>query len=123
MKTHARLLAFALALGAPLAFASDATSAEPTQETFVIQGLHCPPCTSTVERSLVGIKGVQSAKVDWRTKNAWITLDESVISAQQVAQTIAATPHMMGRGMHYAASLALKVPALKDNAAAAKVKA
>ena len=33
------------------------------------------------------------------------------------------TPHMMGRSMHYQASLALKVPELKDDAAADKAKA
>jgi copper chaperone CopZ len=71
---------------------------------------------------LAQIKGVQSVKVDWRTKNAWVTLDEKIVSAQEVAQAIATTPHMMGRGMHYQASLALKVPDLKDDAAAEKAK-
>ena len=85
--------------------------------TFVIQGLHCPPCTRTVEAALAKTKGVQSAKVDWKTKNAWLTFDEGVISAQQVAQTIAGTPHMMGGGMHYKGTLALKVEGLKDEGA------
>lgn len=96
---------------------------EPVKQTFVVQGLHCPPCTSTVEAALKRTKGVESVKVEWNSKNAWITFDESVISAQQIAQAIAATPHMMGRGMHYQASLALKVPELKDDATAEKVKA
>lgn len=87
------------------------------KQTFVVQGLHCPPCTSTVESALKRIKGVQSAKVDWRTKNAWISFDEGVVSAQQVAQSIAATPHMMGGGMRYQASLALKVPGLTEETA------
>jgi copper chaperone CopZ len=92
------------------------------KQTFVVQGLHCPPCTNTVEAALKRTKGVETVKVDWNSKNAWITFDERVISAQQVAQAIAATPHMMGRGMHYQASLALKVPELKDAAAAEKAK-
>jgi len=93
------------------------------KQTFVLQGLHCPPCTKTVETALKRTKGVESVKVDWSSKNARISFDENVISAQQLAQTIAATPHMMGRGMHYQASLALKVPQLKDDAAAEKTKA
>lgn len=92
------------------------------KETFVPQGLHCPPCTNTIETALKRTKGIENVKVEWSSKNAWITFDESVISAQQVAQAIAATPHMMGRGMHYQASLALKVPELKDDATAEKVK-
>jgi copper chaperone CopZ len=127
--THRRHMLIALSTAAFLApssamFAADeAARASPAKQTFVLQGLHCPPCTSTVESALKQVDGVQSAKVDWKTKNAWITFDEGVISAQQVAQKIAATPHMMGRGMHYEASLALKVPGLKDDAAAEKAKA
>jgi copper chaperone CopZ len=92
------------------------------KQTFVVQGLHCPPCTNTVESVLKRTKGIEAVKVDWNSKNAWITFDETIISAQKVAHTIAATPHMMGRGMHYQASLALKVPDLKDDAAAERAK-
>lgn len=100
-----------------------AVAGEPVKRTFVVQGLHCPPCTNTVEAALKRTKGIESAKVEWNSKNAWITFDESVISAQQIAQAIATTPHMMGRGMHYQASLALQVPELKDDVTAEKVKA
>ncbi len=93
--------------------ATSAGAAVATQ-TFLIQGLHCPPCTRTVESSLSRTKGVQSAEVDWSSKNARVAFDEKVISAQQVAQAIAAMPHMMGGGMHYQGSLALKVPGLDD---------
>jgi copper chaperone CopZ len=87
------------------------------KQTFLIQGLHCPPCTRTVESSLRHTPGVQSARVDWNSKNAWVTFDDRQISAQRVAQAIDATPHMMGGGMHYHASLALKVAGVKDAAA------
>ena len=92
----------------------------PTKGTYVLRGLHCQPCTTTVAGSLKKVPGVQAVKVDWATKNAWIDFDERVISAQGLAQRIAATPHMMGRNMHYSGVLALKVPDLADNAAAAK---
>lgn len=112
-----------LALSSASLGADEAAPAGSAKQTFVVQGLHCPPCSSTVESALKQVKGIQSAKVDWKTKNAWITFDEGVISAQQVAQKIATTPHMMGRNMHYEASLALKVPGVKDEAAAEKAKA
>lgn len=102
--------------------AEHVVAGEAVKQTFVVQGLHCPPCTGTVESALKRAKGIESVKADWKSKSAWITFDESAISAQQVAQAIAATPHMMGRGMHYQASLALKVPELKGDASAEKVK-
>ncbi|MBL9085477.1 MAG: cation transporter [Planctomycetales bacterium] len=123
-KLDTRILATAafLILGIGFMMVGDAIAEEAAKQTFVVQGLHCPPCTSTVESSLKRTKGIEAVKVDWKTKNAWITYDESVISAQQVAQTIATTPHMMGRSMHYQSSMALNVPELKDDATAEKVK-
>jgi copper chaperone CopZ len=93
---------------------------EATRGTYVIRGLHCPPCTTTVASALKKAPGVQSVKVDWTTKNAWVDFDERVLSAQQVARLIATTPHMMGRNMRYAGLLALKVPELGDDESAAK---
>lgn len=73
------------------------SAAEPAKRTFLVQGLHCPPCTRTVEASLKSLKGVgRHSSSSWNSKNAWITFDESVVSAQQIAGSIAATPHMMG---------------------------
>lgn len=114
-----------------IAFATSAVADEPrqtaekekeaTQATFLITGLHCPPCTRTVESSLGNVKGIRSIKVDWKTKNARIEFDEAVLPAQKVSQLIAATPHMMGGSMHYGGWLALKVPDLKDDATAKQV--
>jgi copper chaperone CopZ len=94
----------------------------PTKATYLITGLHCPPCTRTVESSLGNVKGIRSIKVDWKTKNARIEFDEAVLPAQKVSHLIAATPHMMGGNMHYGGWLALKVPDLKDDATAKQVK-
>ena len=82
--------------------------------TFLITGLHCPPCAQTVEESLRGIKGVKSAKVDWKTKNARVEFDELLIPAQQLSNRIAATSHMMGGDMKYSGWLALEVADLKE---------
>jgi copper chaperone CopZ len=105
-----------LFLGKPL------YSAEPTKATFLVTGLHCPPCTSTVQGSLSRIKGVKSVSVNWNTKNAKVEFDESVLPAQSLAAAVEATPHMMGAGMRYGGWLALKVPSISDQASGQKVK-
>lgn len=125
MEKTFRLLVFAM-----LGMCTQAMAAEPeatkrqsdlTEATFLITGLHCPPCTTTIERSLSKEKGLQSISVDWKTKKARAAFDESKLSAQEVANLIAKTPHMMGKKLHYAGSLALKVEELHDKASGDKV--
>lgn len=101
------------------------TKPETVKATFLITGLHCPPCTRTVENSLRGVKGVKSVAVDWNTKNARVEFDEQVIPTQLLSQRIATTPHMMGGGMQYSGWLALKAPDMRaaDDAAWDKLKA
>jgi copper chaperone CopZ len=125
MKTVIALVSVGL-----IAIASSSRSEEPdnkkdgspTKATYLIMGLHCPPCTRTVESSLKRVKGVQSVKVDWNTKNAQIEFDEKLLPAQALSAQIAATPHMMGSSMHYAGWLSLKVPDVKNEASAEKAK-
>jgi len=110
---------------AGLVFTSQVTSnqpAAPTKATFLITGLHCPPCTSTVQGSLARVKGVKSVSVNWNSKKALIEFDESVLPAQSLAAAIEGTPHMMGGGMRYGGWLAFKVPSLTDEASGQKVK-
>lgn len=121
MFRYALATAILTATLAPRAFGED-VEAKSTMATFLITGLHCPPCTETVKNSLAHAKGVKSITVDWRTKNAKIEFDESVLPAQVLAQKIAGTPHMMGRDMHYGGWLALHAPSAKDEASAKTVK-
>ncbi|MGD9714961.1 MAG: cation transporter [Thermomicrobiales bacterium] len=104
--------------------AKSETKHETAKATFLITGLHCPPCTRTVEDSLRGVKGVKSVKVDWNSKNARVEFDEQVIPAEQLSQRIAETPHMMGGNLQYSGWLALKVsdPKEKDDAAWERIK-
>ena len=128
-----------LLTGVVLALAGSAFGADPpaseapaplmVKSTFLITGLHCPPCTATVEQSLMSVKGVKSVKVDWATKNAKVEFDERQVPAQQIASRIGSTSHMMGGTLKYGGWLALKVPdvaaegnADKAKAALAKVK-
>lgn len=94
--------------------------AKTSNATFLITGLHCRPCTSTLQASLAKVKGIKSAKVNWETRNARLEFDEGVITAQGVASAITNTPHMMGRGMQYGGWLALSVPDFGDESVAKK---
>ena len=90
--------------------------------SFQIAGLHCAPCTATVERSLKSLKGVKNIKVDWATKIAKVEFDEHDVVAQKVASRIASTAHMMGGNMHYAGTLSIQVPKLATGETADKAK-
>ena len=122
---HKSMLIASAMIGLGSALSPSVYSDEPaaaTKATFVISGLHCPPCTATVQNSLTRVKGVKSVSVDWNTKNAKVEFDESVLPAQALAAAIDSTPHMMGAGMRYSGWLALKVPAIKDDASGQKAK-
>lgn len=99
-----------------------APAAQTVKATFLVTGLHCPPCTSTVEQSLKSVKGVKNVKVDWKTKYAKVEFDEQQIGAQQIAGRITATPHMMGGNMRYGGWLALRVPDIAAEGNADKAK-
>src|SRR4029434_2321271 len=65
---------------------------------------------------------IRSIKVDWKTKNARIDFDPSVLTAQEISRLIAKTPHMMGGNLHYGAWLAIKVEELKDDSTGKPIK-
>jgi copper chaperone CopZ len=126
MRFICALLGMTFAAAATLLMAADPADKKDSQTTkaaYLITGLHCPPCTRTVESSLARVQGIRSAKVDWKTKTAQIEFDEKVVAAQTIAQRLASTQHMMGGNMQYGGWLALKAPEVKDEAAAKKVKA
>ncbi len=106
----------------PTQSSKDAAAPETVKATFLITGLHCPPCTATVEKAVKSIKGVKSVKVDWATKNAKVEYDEKEIVAQQIASRIASTSHMMGGNMQYSGWLSLKVPDVTVEGNAEKAK-
>ena len=118
----AAVLIFSFALLVTVRAPGEEPAKEPTKATFLITGLHCPPCTRTVEASLKRTKGIKSVSVDWRTHNAKIEFDESQLPAQSLAQLISSTPHMMGRGMQYGGWLALKAEGVKDEKTAESAK-
>jgi copper chaperone CopZ len=94
-----------------------------TKAMFMVTGLHCAPCTTTVERSLQKVKGVDGIKVDFAGQYATIEFQENIISAQEVARAISGTPHMMGRGMQYGGAHVLYVAGVNDEATGKKAAA
>jgi copper chaperone CopZ len=127
MKLQSLFTFFFASLFAAISYADEPESkpaaVTPTKATFLITGLHCPPCTRTVEASLLRTKGVRSVSVDWRTHNAKVEFDEAQLPAQVLAQRIAGTAHMMGGGMRYGGWLALKTEGVKDEKTAESAKA
>ena len=43
-----------------------------------IEGMTCNLCTLAVKKSLSDIDGVKDAKISYKEKKAWLTVDESV---------------------------------------------
>jgi copper chaperone CopZ len=96
---------------------------EVTKAMYMVTGLHCAPCTTTVEGSLRKVKGVDGIKVDFQGKYATIEFKENIISAQEVARALSTTPHMMGRNMQYGGTLVLHVAGVNDAATGQKATA
>ena len=97
--------------------------AEVTKATYLVSGLHCAHCVMTVEGSLKKVKGVKSVTVNFQGKYATIEFDETVVSAQEVASAMSATPHMMGKDMRYGGILVLSVPGVREETAGKKAEA
>lgn len=58
-------------------------------ESFMIKGLHCQSCVSTVEKIISGMNGVQSIAVNLATENATIKYDATKITLSEIFNLIA----------------------------------
>src|SRR5262245_31171995 len=103
--------------------AQEPDKAEAIKATYMVTGLHCGPCATTIEGSLKKASGIKSIKVDFKGKYATVEFDENTISAQAIARSISATPHMMGRNMQYGGVLLISIPELTDDSFGAKAAA
>jgi copper chaperone CopZ len=52
--------------------------AERQKVVMEIKGVTCDLCTLAVKKSLSGIDGVKDAKVSYKEKKAWLTVNESI---------------------------------------------
>ena len=49
-----------------------------TQKTYRVEGMHCAGCVASVEKSLLGVQGVQSAVVNLPLENVCLETDSGI---------------------------------------------
>lgn len=67
-----------LTLSASLSFAADKTI------TLSVPDMNCPSCPYMVEKSISVVEGVQSAKVELKTRTCSVTFDDAVASIEDI---------------------------------------
>lgn len=76
------LIAVSLALAG---FASPAAAAERTA-TLAIDNMSCVTCPITVKAAIKRVPGVRAVQVDYKTKQATVTFDDTRTSAKALAK-------------------------------------
>ncbi len=61
-----------------------------------VSGLHCEGCVEPVEKGLLQLKGVQSAKLEFKTGVAVVRYDEAQVALSQIIHALPKVPHAMG---------------------------
>lgn len=80
---------------------------------FNIDGMMSPTgCAATIQKSLSGLKGVSSAKVDFENKKALVSFDSSKLTLEDIATTVTT----IGDGHIYKVYNMAKVAADKSGA-------
>lgn len=69
-----------------LSMASFATWAKPDTVTLSVPGMTCAVCPITVRKALERVDGVATAKVDYESKTAVVTFDDSLTSVQKLQE-------------------------------------
>jgi len=59
-----------------------------TKIVINIEGMSCGHCTSAVENALKRTDGVENVKVSLDDKNAVVEFDESIVSAEALADVV-----------------------------------
>jgi mercuric ion binding protein len=73
------VLAALMALGAGAAEAAERTA------KLAVDRMYCDACPLTVSKAMQGVKGVKSAKVDYKTKTAVVTFDDAATTVEAIA--------------------------------------
>ncbi len=76
---------FAVVLGGCLAAALPAFSADQTV-SMNVEKMSCALCPLTVRKAMERVDGVQLVEVDYETKTATVTFDDSKTTATDIAQ-------------------------------------
>ncbi len=62
---------------------------EPEEWNLAIGGMHCASCVARVEGALIGIPGVEEARVNLATERAGIRVDPSRVTDRAIAEAVA----------------------------------
>lgn len=75
-------------LGALLALGIGAGTARAAERTvtLTVEKMYCESCPLTVRKAIEGVKGVKSAKVDYKSKTAVVTFDDAVTNTQAITE-------------------------------------
>lgn len=55
-----------------------------------VKGMTCGGCTSSVQRAITGLKGVEKVEVTLQPGSATVEADPARVTAQQIVSTLAA---------------------------------
>jgi Cu+-exporting ATPase len=61
---------------------------DPEEWNLAIGGMHCASCVARVEGALMGVPGVEEARVNLATERAGVKLDPSKVSEAQLAEAV-----------------------------------
>ena len=64
---------------------TNAAASQLHRTTFSIANMTCPTCPITVKTAMSGVRGVQSVKIDLRSKAAIVVFDPVVTNAAAIA--------------------------------------
>ena len=84
---------YLILLIAPLLLLSFNAVAAEKKVVMEIEGMTCNLCTLAVKKSLSGINGVKDAKISYKEKKAWLTVDESITDETLVEAVQKAGPY------------------------------
>jgi len=59
-----------------------------TKTTFIIEGMHCAGCTSSVEKAIMKVEGVHSAAVNLSTEQAVVEMNQQEVSVEEIEKSV-----------------------------------
>lgn len=74
-----------IALAILTAFGMGAAQAAEKTVKLAVDNMYCDACPITVGKAMQGVRGVKSAKVDYKTKTAIVVFDDSATTVEAIA--------------------------------------
>jgi mercuric ion binding protein len=74
-----------IVLAAMTALGTGAAQAAERTVKLSVDKMYCEACPLTVSKAMQGVKGVKSAKIDYKTKTAVVVFDDSAATVDAIA--------------------------------------